>query len=87
MFAETMPLKQKTAYFAPRYAHTIQVIRRNQQLQAQLRRNLHVRNILALCILLIVVKILADLLQHDPAAAQLEITTILTGRRAQRERT
>ena len=41
--------------------HTIEVIRGNQQLQAQLRRDIHIRHVLALGVLLVVIQVFADL--------------------------
>jgi hypothetical protein len=41
---------------------TIQIVRRNQEFQAQLRRYVHIRDILAFRVLLVVVQVFADLL-------------------------
>jgi hypothetical protein len=46
-------------------ALTVQIIRRNQQLQTQFRRNIHIRHILALRMLLVVIKVLAHFLEYD----------------------
>ena len=45
----------------------MQIIRRHQQLQAQLRRYLHVRHVLLIFMLEVVVEVLADFFQHDAA--------------------
>ena len=45
----------------------MQIIRRHQQLQTQLRRYLHVRHVLLILMLQVVVQVLADFFQHDPA--------------------
>jgi hypothetical protein len=44
---------------------TVQIIRRNQQFQTQLRRNLHIRDVLALGMFLAVIEVFADFLEHD----------------------
>lgn len=46
---------------------SIQIIRRHQQLQAQLRRNLHIRHIGLVLVLLVVAEILAYFLQDHSA--------------------
>lgn len=46
---------------------TIQIISGHEQLQAKLRRNIHVWNIFCVLVLFIVVKVLADLFEHDAA--------------------
>ena len=45
----------------------MQIVRRHQQLQAQLRRYLHVRHVLLILVLEVVVEVLADFFQHDSA--------------------
>ena len=46
---------------------TMQIIRSHQQLQAQLRGNLHIRHILRILILQIVVEIFTDFFEHNTA--------------------
>lgn len=49
----------------------MQIIRRHQQLQAQLRRNLHVRHVPLLPVLQVVAQVLAHLLQHHAATRRI----------------
>lgn len=44
---------------------TIEVISSDQQLQAQLRRYVHIRDVFALRMLLVVVQVLTDLLEYN----------------------
>lgn len=48
----------------------MQIIRRHQQLQAQLRRYLHVRHVLFIFMLQVVAEVLADFFEHDAAVGQ-----------------
>ena len=51
--------------------HTIQVISRHEQLQTELQWELHIRHIFGVPHLLVVVKVFADLLEHETAAVRL----------------
>lgn len=44
---------------------TIQIIRRHQQLQTQLRRYIHVRHVGLILVLLVVAEVLADFFEDD----------------------
>jgi len=46
---------------------TIQVIRRHQQLQAQLGWHVDVRHVFGILVLFVVVEVLADFLEHEAA--------------------
>ena len=46
---------------------TIQVIRRHQQLQAQLGRHVDIGHVFGVLVLFVVVKVLADFLEHEAA--------------------
>ena len=52
-----LPTRTKSNQITPQ--SSIQIIRRHQQLQTQLRRNIHIRNVRLVLILLIVAEILA----------------------------
>lgn len=60
---ERMLAKVSTA--EGRVERTIEEIRRHQQLQAQLRRDVHVRYILSIPILVVIVEVLCYLLKDD----------------------
>lgn len=55
-------------YLCEKGRHAVQIISSDQELQAQLRRDIHVGNILAICVFLIVVQVLANFLENDPAS-------------------
>lgn len=44
-----------------------EVIRSHQQLQTQLRRDIHIRHTLAIAVFLIIIEILDDFFEHDAA--------------------
>ena len=48
---------------------TIQIIRRHQQLQAQLGRHVNIRHVLGVLVLFIVVEVLAYFLEHEAAVS------------------
>lgn len=49
-------------------AHTIQIISRHEQLQAQFSRDVDIRHVLGVLVFLVVVEILANFLEHKAAA-------------------
>ncbi len=68
------PAFLKSAF--PTWTLTMQVIRRHQQLQTQLWRYLHIRHIFRILILQIVIKILADFLEYNPAVSDQQLTKL-----------
>ncbi|KAB8342748.1 hypothetical protein FH972_022346 [Carpinus fangiana] len=49
---------------------SVEIVGRHEQLEAQLRRDIHVRHVLALLELLLVVEVLADFFEHDAAVGR-----------------
>ena len=54
---------------------TNEIIRRHQQLQAQLRRNIHIRDILGIGVFLVVVEVLADFFEDYATVSALVVRT------------
>ena len=47
---------------------TVEIVRRHEQLQTQLSRDINIRHVFRVLVLLVVVEVLADLLQYKTAA-------------------
>jgi hypothetical protein len=56
---------------------TIQIIRRNKQLQAQLRRDIHIWHVLGLGVFLVVIEVFADFFEDDAAVGIKSVTILL----------
>lgn len=56
----------------PPHNSRMQEIRHHQQLERQLRRNIHIRHVLRITVLLVVIKVLADLLQDHRAVCMFQ---------------